>query len=131
MRQGAFDRNSRVRPDSVEFAVIRLDGRELIGFAARVARPRLRHRGHRLICEYGFFFRSLHNIKVEMNGYNRRAIKLYERIGFRTAGRIRGAIMLNGNRYDQVVMDLLRSELEPKHVVRFRGLERAAGAAPA
>ena len=40
--------------------------------------------------------------------------------------RIRGAIMLNGSRYDQVLMDLLRSELELKHVARFRDLEREA-----
>jgi RimJ/RimL family protein N-acetyltransferase len=51
----------------------------------------------RLICDCGFFFRSLHNIEVEVNGYNRRAMKLYARLGFRTAGRIRGAIPLNGN----------------------------------
>ena len=150
MRQEAFDRNSRVRPDSVEFAVIRLAGRELIGFGGLfditraltaslfvgIGEREWRGRGcgteaTRLICEYGFFFRSLHNIKVEVNGYNLSAIKLYERLGFRTAGRIRGAIMLNGSRYDQVLMDLLRSELELKHVARFRDLEREAGATPA
>jgi RimJ/RimL family protein N-acetyltransferase len=150
MREESFTRNSRVRSDSVEFAVIRLEGRELIGFGGLfditraltatlfvgIGEHEWRGRGcgieaTRLICEYGFFFRSLHNIKVEVNGYNRRAIRLYERLGFRKAGRIRGAVMLNGNRYDQVVMDLLRSELEPKHVARFQDLERSAGATPA
>jgi RimJ/RimL family protein N-acetyltransferase len=60
-----------------------------------------------------------------VNGYNRRAISLYERLGFRPAGRIRGAILLNGTRYDQVIMDLLRSELALQHVGRFRALEQA------
>jgi RimJ/RimL family protein N-acetyltransferase len=147
MRQEAFERNARVRPDSVEFAVIRLEGGDLIGFGGLfditraltatlfvgIGERQLRGRGYgaeatRLICEYGFFFRNLHNVKVEVNGYNRRAIRLYERLGFRMAGRIRGAIMLNGHRYDQIVMDLLRSELELKHVGRFQALERSADA---
>ncbi len=59
----------------------------------------------RLICEYGFFFRSLHSIKVEVNGYNRRAIRVYERLGFKLVGRLRDVIVMNGNRYDQVIMD--------------------------
>lgn len=145
MRQEAFERNSRVRADSVEFAVIRLTGRELIGFGGLFDITRAltatlfvgigergdRGKGYgteatRLICEYGFFFRSLHTIKVEVNSYNRSAIKLYDRLGFRMAGRIRGAILLNGNRYDQVVMDLLRAELELRHVARFRALEQTS-----
>jgi len=80
----------------------------------------------RLICEYGFFFRSLHNIKVEINGYNQSAIRLYERLGFRLVGRVRGALVLNGVRYDQLVMDLLRTELELEHVSRFQGLGHAS-----
>ena len=145
MRREAFDRNSRVRSDSVEFAVIRLASRDLIGFGGLfdisraltatlfigIGERQLRGQGYgteatRLVCEYGFFFRSLHSIKVEVNGYNRSAMRLYERLGFRKAGRIRGAILLNGNRYDQVIMDLLRSELEFRHVAGFRHLEREA-----
>jgi RimJ/RimL family protein N-acetyltransferase len=147
MRQEVFDRNSRVRPDSIELAVIRLADGALIGFGGLfditraltaslfigIGEPGVRGQGcgteaTRLICEYGFFFRNLHSIKVEVNEYNRRAIKLYERLGFRPAGRLRGAIMLNGKRYDQIVMDLLRSELELRHVARFRDLDRAADA---
>src|SRR5262245_6461298 len=74
MRQEAFDRNSRVRPDSIEFAVIGLASRELIGFGGLFDITRAQtatlfvaigercHRGKgygleatRLICEYGFF----------------------------------------------------------------------------
>lgn len=76
----------------------------------------------------GFSFRSLHNIKVEVNGYNQRAIRLYERLGFRLVGRLRGTVMLNGNRYDQVIMDLLSTEFELKHVSRFQGLAHASSA---
>ena len=79
----------------------------------------------RLICEYGFFFRNLYSVRVEVNGYNRRAIRVYERLGFKLIGRVRGAIVLNGN--DQVLMDLLRQELNLEHVARFESLDRGPG----
>jgi len=82
--------------------------------------PALWGRGHgteasRLICEYGFFFRSLHSIKVEVNGYNVRAARVYGRIGFKHAGRLRGALLLNGVRHDRIIMDLIRDELTPQY----------------
>jgi RimJ/RimL family protein N-acetyltransferase len=142
MRQEAFERNSRVRADSVEFAVMALPDGVLVGFGGLfditraltatlfvgIGERSYRGKGYgleatRLICEYGFFFRSLHNIKVEVNSYNQRAIRLYERLGFRPAGRIRGAVLLNGRRYDQVAMDLLRSELALAHMAPFQALE--------
>jgi RimJ/RimL family protein N-acetyltransferase len=148
MRQEAFDKGSRVTPGAVEFAVILISTGGLIGFGGLfditramtatmfvgIGERGLWGRGYgteaiRLICEYGFFFRSLHSIKVEVNGYNRRAIHLYERVGFRLVGRLRGALLLNGNRYDQIVMDLLRTEFELKHVSRFQGLVQGPGAA--
>jgi hypothetical protein len=43
-------------------------------------------------------------------------------------GRVGGALLLNGDRYDQVIMDLLRTEFELKHVTRFQGLAQGPGA---
>jgi RimJ/RimL family protein N-acetyltransferase len=144
MRQEAFDRNARMRPDSVEFAVVLLSTGQLIGFGGLfdisraltatlfigIGERQLWSKGYgteatRLICEYGFFFRNLHSIKVEVNGYNRRALRVYERLGFRLVGRLRGTILLNGSRYDQVIMDLLRDELKFRHVLAFADLERS------
>jgi RimJ/RimL family protein N-acetyltransferase len=48
---------------------------------------------------------------------------VYERLGFKLVGRLRGANMLNNRRYDEIIMDLLRSELELRHAARFRCLE--------
>jgi RimJ/RimL family protein N-acetyltransferase len=143
-RQELFKRNSRIKADSAEFSVVELSTGRLAGFGglfditrAMVAtmfvgiRERdLRGRGlgseaGRLICKYGFFFRNLHCIKVEIHAYNPAAIRMYERLGFKHAGRLRGANLLNGRRHDEVVMDLLREELELKYVVRFQDLERA------
>jgi RimJ/RimL family protein N-acetyltransferase len=144
MRQEFYDKEARMRDESVEFAVLLLSTGQLIGVGGlydilRVMTATLfvgigerEHWGKglgteatRLICEYGFFFRSLHSIKVEVNGYNRRAIRVYERLGFKLVGRLRDAIVMNGKRYDRVIMDLLRHELALEHVARFQDLESA------
>jgi RimJ/RimL family protein N-acetyltransferase len=142
MRQEAFDRNARMRQDSVEFAVVLLATGQLVGFGGLfnisraltatlfvgIGERDLQNKGlgteaTRLLCEYGFFFRNLYSIKVEVNGYNRRAIRVYERLGFKPVGRLRGVILINGNRHDQVIMDLVRGELDMRHVARFGSLE--------
>jgi RimJ/RimL family protein N-acetyltransferase len=146
MREEAYQKNARMRPDSVELALILLATGRLVGFGGLFDISRamtaslfvgigerdlwgkgLGTEATRLICEYGFFFRNLYSIKVEVNGYNRRAIRVYERLGFKPIGRVRGAIVLNGNRYDQVLMDLLRQELKLEHVAPFESLDRAPG----
>jgi RimJ/RimL family protein N-acetyltransferase len=138
MRQEFYDKNARMRSDSAEFAVVLLATGQLIGFGGLFDISRamtaslfigIGDRDHwgrglgteatRLICEYGFFFRSLYGIKVEVNGYNQRAIRVYERLGFKLVGRVRGAIMMNGSRYDQVIMDLLRQDFKLEHAARF------------
>jgi RimJ/RimL family protein N-acetyltransferase len=145
MREDFFKENSRVNGDGVEFAVIELGTGRLVGFGGLfdisramignmfvgIGEADAQRKGYgmeaaRLICEYGFFFRSLHSIKVEVHEYNHPARRVYERLGFKVAGRLRGANLLNGRRYDEIIMDLLRSELELKHVDRFLGLEDAS-----
>ena len=142
MRQEFFDKNARMRSDSAEFAIVLLSNRQLIGLGGLFDISRastaslfvgigerdqwskgLGTEATRLICEYGFFFRDLHSIKVEVNGYNRRAIHVYERLGFKLVGRLREQIEMNGRRYDQVIMDLLRDELTLQHTARFASLD--------
>jgi RimJ/RimL family protein N-acetyltransferase len=142
MREEFFKQNSRGRPDAVEFSVIELSTGRLVGFGGLfditramvatmfvgIGEAESRRKGFgteacRLICEYGFFFRNLYSIKVEVHAYNHAARRVYERLGFKVAGRLRGANLLNDRRYDDIVMDLLRSELELRHVDRFRSLE--------
>ena len=141
MRQEFYKQNSRIKPDGAEFSVVELTSGRLSGFGGLfditramtatmfvgIGEADLRGKGFgteacRLICEYGFFFRSLHSIKVEVHAYNQAALRIYERVGFRQAGRLRGANLLNGRRYDEIIMDLRHDELELKHVARFQGL---------
>src|SRR5262249_45376627 len=133
--------NARMRPDSVEFAVLELATARLVGFGGLfdigrnmaanlfvgIGESDCRGRGYGteatcLICEYGFFFPSLHTIKVEGNRYNRAAIRMYQRGGFKPAGRLRGVILLDGCRYDQILMDAVRDEFPIRYVESFRGL---------
>ena len=142
MRQEAYSRNSKFKPDGVEFAVIELGSDRLVGFGGLhditralvatmfvgIGEATARRKGFgteatRLICEYGFFFRNLHSIKVEVHEYNDSARRIYERLGFRPVGRLRGANLLNNHRYDEIIMDLLRTELEPRHLDSFAALE--------
>lgn len=144
MREEAYKQNSRIKPDSAEFAVIELGTGRLVGFGGLfditralvatmfvgIGEAAIRRKGYgteasRLICEYGFFFRNLHSIKVEVHEYNGAAKRVYERLGFKTVGRLRGANLLNNHRYDEIIMDLLRSEFELRHVARFKGLDSA------
>jgi RimJ/RimL family protein N-acetyltransferase len=143
-RQQFFEQNSRWRPDGVEFAVLELGTGSLIGFGGLfeitralvgtifigIGEANFRGKGCgreacRLICEYGFFFRNLHSIKAAVHAYNHSAICVYERLGFKHAGRLRGANLLNGRRYDEVIMDLVRDEFQPCHLTTFQDLERA------
>lgn len=66
----------------------------------------------RLMAEYGFFFLNLYNIKLWYYGYNARAGRAYERAGFREAGRVRGAIPLGNQRYDEILMDIVRDDVD-------------------
>jgi RimJ/RimL family protein N-acetyltransferase len=145
-RQDYYERNSRITDSSAEFSVVELDNGQLVGFGGLFDITRTmtatmfvgigdcdqRKRGFgteatRLICEYGFFFRSLHSIKVEVHEYNVEARRLYERLGFKIVGRLRGANLLNNRRYDEVIMDLVHCELDPKNLGRFQRLEVICG----
>jgi RimJ/RimL family protein N-acetyltransferase len=142
MRQESYKQNSRIKPDSAEFSVIELGTGRLVGFGGLfditralvatmfvgIGETTSRRKGFgseasRPICEYGFFFRNLHTIKVEVHEYNGAARRVYEHLGFKTVGRLRGANLLNNRRYDEIIMDLLRTEFELRHTTRFQSLE--------
>lgn len=75
----------------------------------------------RLMCEYGFTFLNLHNIRLWHVGYNERGHRAYLRAGFREAGRLRSARLFNGQRYDDVLMDITRDDFGPTTLGRLIG----------
>ena len=80
-----------------------------------------------LLLEYGFQILNFHNVMLGVYSYNTRAIKCYEKVGFKLVGRRREARIVGARKYDMIYMDLLARELEVKYLKGLLdkiGLER-------
>jgi RimJ/RimL family protein N-acetyltransferase len=64
----------------------------------------------RAICDFGFGALRLERIELEVYVDNSRAIRSYEKAGFRHEGRLRHAHFSEGRHFDVLVMALLRDE---------------------
>ncbi|MBI5354656.1 MAG: GNAT family N-acetyltransferase [Chloroflexi bacterium] len=64
----------------------------------------------RLIVQYGFLELNLRRISLGLHAYNERALKSYEKVGFKLEGRVRGDGLRDGVRYDSLWMGILREE---------------------
>jgi diamine N-acetyltransferase len=64
----------------------------------------------RLTLDWGFNVLSLHNIMLRTLAWNERAVRSYERAGFRLVGRRRQAVLSRGRLVDEVIMDALSTE---------------------
>ena len=81
----------------------------------RIGDPESRGKGYgteaiNLMLEYGFGLLNLENILLTVASYNTRAIRCYEKCGFKIMGRRRNAIWINGEAYDNVYMDIIRED---------------------
>ncbi|MFA7147749.1 MAG: GNAT family protein [Syntrophomonadaceae bacterium] len=63
-----------------------------------------------LLLDYGFQVLNLNSIHLIPFSFNPRAIRCYEKCGFKIAGRLRETCIINGKKYDQIYMDILASE---------------------
>ena len=66
-----------------------------------------------LLCQHGFEALALNRIWLHVYVDNERALRAYERVGFRREGLLRQAAVREGQRVDVVSMGLLRSEWTP------------------
>ena len=64
------------------------------------------------LLSFGFNVLNLHRIELWVMEYNKRAIHVYEKIGFKEVGRKREAHYLQGKYHNIVVMDLLKREFD-------------------
>lgn len=121
-----YERQSRANGDTLVFTIWDLATMTPIGNAAlQDIDPRTRtaefgifiadpaHRGKgrgteatRLLLRFAFETLSLENVMLRVYAYNERALKLYERVGFRPIGRRRGAQRRWGKAWDTVLMDI-------------------------
>ena len=70
----------------------------------------------KLLLDFGFNYLNLNEINLDVMEFNKRAIKCYEKVGFKEYGRRRKCIYLNGNYYDKVSMDILKSEFKESFI---------------
>jgi RimJ/RimL family protein N-acetyltransferase len=67
-----------------------------------------------LIIDYGFKALNFHNIFLKVYSFNERAVKCYEKVGFKSIGKKREAVLRDNKRYDHIYMDILSNEFYEK-----------------
>ena len=63
-----------------------------------------------LVLSHAFGTLGLHRVSLRVLAYNERAIRCYEKCGFRTEGRERQSALVDGEYYDDVLMGLLADD---------------------
>jgi RimJ/RimL family protein N-acetyltransferase len=63
-----------------------------------------------LLLDYGFNALNLNNIMLRVYSFNKRAIKSYEKVGFKIIGNRRNALRRGKETYDTIFMDILEKE---------------------
>ncbi|HWP95317.1 MAG TPA: GNAT family protein [Syntrophomonadaceae bacterium] len=63
-----------------------------------------------LLLDYIFNIMNLNSVSLRHYEYNHRAARCYEKCGFKPVGRIRQARLINGQFYDDIIMDILAQE---------------------
>jgi RimJ/RimL family protein N-acetyltransferase len=64
----------------------------------------------RLVLDYAFNVLGLHNVMLRVFSYNERAIRAYQKVGFKEIGRRRESQRIGARVYDVVLMDCLAGE---------------------
>ncbi len=125
--------------DSKTFVIIVRDGRRVIGNVSLTNIDQRRQRAAlgiaigdkgawgrgygseavRLMCAYGFAFLNLYSVYLRVLGCNRRAYQAYLKAGFREAGRLRGGIRFDDQRYDDILMEITRDEFGPLNLTHL------------
>lgn len=84
-----------------------------------IGEPDYRDKGYgsdamRLLVNYAFRELGMYRVGLNVFGYNTRAIRVYEKLGFVYEGAQREALYREGQRYDTLSMSMLRPEWEAR-----------------
>ncbi|MBC6972792.1 GNAT family N-acetyltransferase [Bacillus sp. Xin] len=66
--------------------------------------------GLRLILKYAFYELNLHRVGLDVISYNKTAIEVYKKVGFKVEGCMREAVQRDGMSFDRIIMGILRNE---------------------
>lgn len=69
----------------------------------------------KLCLQYAFMELNMQRVSLGLHEYNPRALRSYEKAGFRLEGRTRQDLMREGKRYDSLWMGILRDEWMTMH----------------
>lgn len=69
-----------------------------------------------LVLDFGFNYLNLNNIDLALMEFNQRALKCYEKCGFKEIGRKRKCNFVNGKYYDSILMDILAEEFTESYI---------------
>lgn len=125
-------RRSQASANCFLFAIRRLDDDGLLGyieldgiawsqrttwFSIVIGDPAERNRGYgtealRLLLRFAFHELNLHRVQLTVFSYNRAAIRVYEKVGFRHEGTYREFLERDGVRHDMLLYGMLRREWE-------------------
>ena len=64
----------------------------------------------RMMVDYGFRELKLHRISLGVFAFNPRAIRVYEKVGFKREGILRDILFYDGEYHDEIVMSILEQE---------------------
>jgi len=68
------------------------------------------HEAVTLLLDYGFSLLNLENIMLRVHSFNKRAINCYKKCGFKEMGRRRNSYLIDGEKYDDIFMDIVAEE---------------------
>jgi RimJ/RimL family protein N-acetyltransferase len=68
-----------------------------------------------LMLRHAFEVVGLHRVGLSVFSFNTRAVRSYEKVGFRLEGRLRDAIWRDGSYWDELQMGILEEEWRERH----------------
>ena len=127
-----FERNARNTPEQVQFGIFELGAGRHVGncglfsinaqhgtatLGIGIGVPDAWGRGYGteavgLLVQYGMFFLNLEHVRLYHVAFNERGHRAYQKAGFRVAGRLTGTIALGGERFDEVIMEVRREDVD-------------------
>jgi RimJ/RimL family protein N-acetyltransferase len=69
-----------------------------------------------LMLDYGFNLLNLHHLRISVFSFNQRAIKCYEKAGFKTVGKFTDFKQIGGERFDMIMLEILAKDFQSPFV---------------
>jgi len=125
---------ANLNKEGSSFAIVRKENDELIGncgllntdlvhktteFGIFIGEKKHRGKGYgteaiRLLIDFAFNLLNLHSVYLRVRSFNEAGQHCYRKVGFKEIGRRRECVLVGGQYYDEIYMDLLAGEFEGK-----------------